>query len=75
MHIHDKIMNQKLVMPFNAKGEPYGDAGAEMQSYIGVLAQTKVPIWHDTWKQVSEDIKTKIWDCVQVKSNHPHTPI
>ena len=59
-------MNQKLTLTFNAKGEPYGDEAGEMQSYIGVLARTKVPIWHDSWKQVPEQTKNNIWDYVQV---------
>ncbi|KAK1404058.1 hypothetical protein POM88_003663 [Heracleum sosnowskyi] len=28
--------------------------------------RTKPPIWHDTWKDVPKDTKTKIWDCVQM---------
>lgn len=64
--VRRKILGTKLPVPFNAKGEPYGQAGAEMQSYIGVLARTKPPIWYDTWKKVPKERKTKIWDCVQV---------
>lgn len=65
--VRRKIMGIKLPVSFNAKGEPYGEAAAEMQSYIGVLARTKPPIWHDTWKDVPKDTKAKIWDCVLVK--------
>lgn len=46
--VRRKILGIKLPMPFNNKGEAYGDAGSEMQSYIGVLARTKVPIWYDS---------------------------
>ncbi|KAL8110818.1 hypothetical protein AgCh_026525 [Apium graveolens] len=60
-----KIRGIKLTVSFNAKGEPYGEEGKEMQSYIGVLARTKTPIWHDSWKCDPKDTKTKIWDCVQ----------
>lgn len=67
--VRRKINGQKPTVLFNEKGEPYGDVASEMQSYIGVLARTKAPIWHDTWKQVPEAIKTKIWECVQVKLN------
>ena len=65
--VRRKIMGIKVPVSFNAKGEPFGQAAAEMQSYIGVLARTKPPIWHDSWKQVPQDTKNKIWDCVQVK--------
>lgn len=65
--VRRKIMGIKLTVSSNAKGEPFGDECTEMQSYIGVLARSKPPIWHDTWKDVPKDTKTKIWDCVQVK--------
>lgn len=61
-----KIRGIKLPVPFNEKGEPYGEAGAEMQSYIGVLGRTKVAIWYDSWIRVPKERKNKIWDCVQV---------
>ena len=48
--VRRKILGIKLSVPFNAKGEPYGPAATKMQSYIGVLARTKPPIWYDTWK-------------------------
>lgn len=64
--VRRKILGIKLPVDFNAKGEAYGKAAAEMQSYIGVLARTKPPIWYDTWKKVPKERKTKIWDCVQV---------
>lgn len=64
-----KIMGIKLIVNFNEKGESFGDEATEMQSYIGVLGRTKPPIWHDNWKCVPGEIKTKIWDCVLVRRN------
>jgi hypothetical protein len=64
--VRRKILGIKLTVLFNKKGEPYGSAAGEMQSYIGVLARTKAPIWRPTWKQVPRDRKNKIWQCVQV---------
>lgn len=64
--VRRKILGIKLTVLFNKKGEPYGAAAKEMQSYIGVLARTKAPIWRPTWKQVPRDRKNKIWECVQV---------
>ncbi|VFQ80959.1 unnamed protein product [Cuscuta campestris] len=55
---------EKPTVLFNDKGQPYGVAAAEMQSYIGVLARTKAPIWFDTWRQVPVTIKNKIWKSV-----------
>ncbi|VFQ94748.1 unnamed protein product [Cuscuta campestris] len=61
-----KINGQKPTVLFNDKGQPYGVAAAEMQSYIGVLARTKAPIWFDIWRQVPVTIKNKIWKSVTV---------
>lgn len=58
--VRRKILGIKLLVPFNNKGEPYGDAGSEMQSYIGVLARTKVPICIDSWTHVPKERKNKI---------------
>lgn len=65
--VRRKMLGIKLEVLFNKKGEPYGDAAKEMQSYIGVLARTKAPIWYDSWLRVPVERKNKIWDCVQVK--------
>lgn len=61
-----KINGKTLTVLFNKKGQPYGSAANEMQSYIGVLARTKAAIWRPTWKQVPADRKNKIWECVKV---------
>ena len=65
--IRRKMLGEKKTVSFNAKGEPYGTVATEMQSYIGVLARTKAPIWYENWKRVPKERKNKIWDCVQVK--------
>ena len=65
--IRRKMLGVKKTVSFNAKGEPYGTVATEMQSYIGVLARTKAPIWYENWKRVPKERKNKIWDCVQVK--------
>ncbi|XP_074342783.1 uncharacterized protein LOC141680460 [Apium graveolens] len=62
--VRRKIMGNKLTVTLNGKGESFGPQAAEIQSYIGVLARTKPPIWHDSWKCVHDEVKTKIWDCV-----------
>ncbi|RAL38776.1 hypothetical protein DM860_013457 [Cuscuta australis] len=43
----------------------------QMQSYIGVLARTKAPIWFDTWRQVPVTIKNKIWKSVTLGFDLP----
>ncbi|KAK1384207.1 hypothetical protein POM88_021942 [Heracleum sosnowskyi] len=61
------MLGIKMTVLFNAKGAPYGSAATEMQSYIGVLARTKVPIWYDSSIRVPKERKDKIWDCVQIQ--------
>ena len=58
--VRRKMLGIKLPMYFNAKGEPYGTAATQMQSYIGVLARTKTPIWYDSWKRVPKESENKI---------------
>ena len=53
------LRGKKLKVVFNAKGEPVGAAAKEMQSYIGVLARTKVPISVTDWREVDPEIKQK----------------
>ena len=64
--VRRKILGIKLKVLFNKNGTSYGAVSKEMQSYIGVLARTKAPIWRPTWKQVPMERKNKIWQCVQV---------
>ncbi|KAL8099803.1 hypothetical protein AgCh_032166 [Apium graveolens] len=63
--VRRKILGIKNEVLFNEKGESYGDAVTEMQSYIGVLARTKSPIMYSSWKLVPKETKNKIWDCVK----------
>ncbi|VFQ79326.1 unnamed protein product [Cuscuta campestris] len=63
-----KLIKQKRK---REEGQPYGVAAAEMQSYFGVLARTKAPIWFDTWRQVPVTIKNKIWKSVTLGFDLP----
>lgn len=68
--VRRKMLGIKHPVLFNAMGEPYGETSIEMQSYIGVLSRTKVPIWYDSCLRVPKERKNKILDCVQVKTNY-----
>ncbi|KAL6175853.1 hypothetical protein ACLB2K_052491 [Fragaria x ananassa] len=37
----------------------------EMQSYIGVLARTTIPIIYDHWRNVDDERKQKIWEAIE----------
>ncbi|XP_040361648.1 uncharacterized protein LOC121049142 [Rosa chinensis] len=69
--VRRKILGIKQKVLFNQKGAAYGAAAKEMQSYIGVLARTKAPIWRPSWKQVPKDRKNKIWQCVEMAFEIP----
>lgn len=72
-------LGKRMIVDFNAEGNPVGKGATEMQSYIGVLARMRVPVgkWPDgtdetkkaanlTWKGVDKEVKNKIWESVQV---------
>ncbi|CAL8168051.1 unnamed protein product [Prunus armeniaca] len=42
--VERKIQKIKPVVEYNKSGRPHGKAAVEMQSYIGVLARTRVPL-------------------------------
>ncbi|XP_062014202.1 uncharacterized protein LOC133730667 [Rosa rugosa] len=58
------IRGRKLTIQINDKGEPYGKAAKEMQSYIGVLARTKISIVTGDWREVDPEEKQKIWESI-----------
>ena len=60
------IRGQRIVVQLTEKGEPIGKEAGNMQSFIGVLARTKIPISIPDWRDVDEDEKQKIWESVQV---------
>ncbi|KAL6146109.1 hypothetical protein ACLB2K_056792 [Fragaria x ananassa] len=41
-----------------------GKNAADMQSYIGVLARTTIPIIFDDWRNVNDEPKEKIWEAI-----------
>ncbi|CAL2259825.1 unnamed protein product [Prunus armeniaca] len=61
-----KIQNIKPMVEYNKSGRPHGKAAIEMQSYIGVLAHTKVLLVDKKWTQLPKDLKEQIWEAVQM---------
>ncbi|KAI5343500.1 hypothetical protein L3X38_011376 [Prunus dulcis] len=51
-----KLQKIKPVIEYNKRGKPYGPAHTEMQSYISVLARSKVPIVDKKWTEIPKDI-------------------
>ncbi|BFG16085.1 hypothetical protein CerSpe_023590 [Prunus speciosa] len=61
-----KIKKIKHVVEYNKSGRPHGKAAIEMQSYIGVLALTRVPLVDKKLTQLPKDLKEQIWEAVQM---------
>ena len=50
---------------YNRRGQYLGEVNTEMQSYLGVIARTTVPINFKNWLSIPEELKNKIW--IQIK--------
>ncbi|KAI5350568.1 hypothetical protein L3X38_003459 [Prunus dulcis] len=61
-----KIQKIKHVVDYNKSGRPHGRASIEMQSYVGVLARTRVPLVDKKWTKLPKDLKEQIWEVVQM---------
>ncbi|KAA0065831.1 uncharacterized protein E6C27_scaffold37G001390 [Cucumis melo var. makuwa] len=55
---------QKLSIQFNEHGKLVGATSKKMQSYIGVCVQQQIPITYNSWKEVPNELKDKIYDCI-----------
>ncbi|KAA0026270.1 hypothetical protein E6C27_scaffold19G002720 [Cucumis melo var. makuwa] len=55
---------QKLSIQFNEHGQPVGATSKKMQSYIGVCVRQQIPITYNSWKEVLNELKDKIYDCI-----------
>ncbi|CAL2228472.1 unnamed protein product [Prunus armeniaca] len=61
-----KLQKIKPVVEYNKRGKGCGPAHTEMQSYIGVLAPSRVPLVDKKWAEIPKDIKEQIWEAVDM---------
>ncbi|CAL9025015.1 unnamed protein product [Prunus brigantina] len=61
-----KYQKIKPVVEYNKRGKGCGPAHTEMQSYIGVLARSRVPLVDKKWAEIPKDIKEQIWEAVDM---------
>ncbi|KAL6269640.1 hypothetical protein ACE6H2_026551 [Prunus campanulata] len=61
-----KYQKIKPVVEYNKRGKACGPAHIEMQSYIGVLAHSRVPLVDKKWAKIPKDIKEQIWEAVDM---------
>lgn len=62
-----KAKGEKLNLRFNQVAVPVGDERHKLQSYIGMLARTMVPIDIPSWPKVDPELKEKIWNDLEVR--------
>ncbi|KAI5327873.1 hypothetical protein L3X38_027269 [Prunus dulcis] len=61
-----KLQKLRPIVEYNKRGKGIGQAHSEMQSYIGVLAHSRVPLVDKKWSQIPKDIKEQIWEAVDM---------
>ncbi|KAL6194620.1 hypothetical protein ACLB2K_035701 [Fragaria x ananassa] len=61
----NKKENPNITGECDDHGTPVGPNAKDMQSYIGVLARTTVPIIFDDWRNVDDEYKDKIWESIE----------
>ena len=61
-----KLQKLRPIVEYNKRGKGIGQAHSEMQSYIGVLARSRVPLVDMKWSQIPKDIKEQIWEAIQM---------
>ncbi|KAL0551664.1 hypothetical protein IC582_010753 [Cucumis melo] len=57
---------QKLPIQFNEHEQPVGATSKKMQSYIGVCVRQQIHITYNSWKEVPNELKDKIYDCISM---------
>lgn len=62
-----KAQGKKFKVRYNEIGVPVGDTRHTLQSYIGMIARTMVPIDIPSWPHVDPELKQKLWIDVQVQ--------
>ncbi|RVW12492.1 hypothetical protein CK203_093479 [Vitis vinifera] len=65
MIIRNRNRGIKLVIKYNADGIYVRESFVHLTSYLGVLARTMVPIRYNTWRDVLEQLKDKLWDSIE----------
>ncbi|XP_062011742.1 uncharacterized protein LOC133728340 isoform X2 [Rosa rugosa] len=64
-----KALGKKFKVSYTETGNPNGRIRHTLQSYIGMLARTKVPINIVSWPDVDGDLKDRLWLDVQETFN------
>ncbi|KAG6535874.1 hypothetical protein ZIOFF_000904 [Zingiber officinale] len=57
------------VLERNEFGQPIGDNSVKYASFLGCMVKEFVPYTLDGWNDVDEDLKSKMWSCLQLHFN------
>ncbi|XP_050942237.1 uncharacterized protein LOC127149901 [Cucumis melo] len=57
---------QNLPIQFNEHRQPVGATSKKMQSYISACVRQQIPITYNSWKEVPNELKDKIYDCISM---------
>ncbi|XP_073295033.1 uncharacterized protein [Primulina huaijiensis] len=52
----------------NEFGQPVGDNSVKYASFLGCMIKEFVPYTLDGWDDISEEVKDRMWSCLQEKS-------
>lgn len=53
----------------NEFGQPIGDNSVKYASFLGCMIKEFVPYTLDGWNDIDDDVKDKMWSCLQVISS------
>ncbi|XP_056862991.1 uncharacterized protein LOC130510571 [Raphanus sativus] len=62
-----KDPNTRVHVDFNSLGEPYGEGSVKLSSYLGPLVREHVPVTLESWKKLTDEVKTMLWKSVQAR--------
>lgn len=66
-----KAQGRRFKITYNQFGDPIGNTRCTLQSYIGHLARTMIPIDVECWPRVDHELKEKLWlDVMVIISNN-----
>ncbi|KAG6483840.1 hypothetical protein ZIOFF_060540 [Zingiber officinale] len=54
------------VLERNEFGQPIGDNSVKYASFLGCMVKEFVPYTLDGWNDIDEDLKSKMWSCLQL---------
>ncbi|KAA0056793.1 uncharacterized protein E5676_scaffold701G00380 [Cucumis melo var. makuwa] len=72
--LEDQIFNFDVhrVVEYNELDQSIGESATKLKSFIGTTVRVHVPISYQSWKDVSTELKDKIYELIEMVSNKGH---